>query len=223
MELKEYYYVYYSYEEYGRGYFGSRTCKCLPEEDVKYFGSFSDKSFKPTKKIILKSDYATRKESVIDEIILHNYFEVDINPHFANKSKQTSVKFYYGCKEHSKKIGNDNAKLKRGFCGLSKEKRIEIGRKNGLKNKKNKTGFCGMTAEKRSKLGRKNALKNKENNIGIFKMMSEELSKCGSKGGTKTCSQKWKCLVTGHISNPGGLSRYQKSKGIDNLQRVRIE
>jgi hypothetical protein len=37
---KEYYYTYYSYEEYGRGYFGSRSCKCLPEEDTKYFGSF---------------------------------------------------------------------------------------------------------------------------------------------------------------------------------------
>jgi len=30
--LKEYHYTYYSYEEWGRGYFGSRTCRCLPEE-----------------------------------------------------------------------------------------------------------------------------------------------------------------------------------------------
>jgi hypothetical protein len=47
MELVEYHYVYYSYEEYGRGYIGSRTCKCLPEKDVKYFGSYKDKKFKP--------------------------------------------------------------------------------------------------------------------------------------------------------------------------------
>lgn len=93
MKLLEYHYVYYSYEEYGRGYFGSRTCKCLPENDVKYFGSYSDKTFKPTKKIILKSDYVTRKEAINDEIILHNYYNVAHNPHFANKVNQTSTKF----------------------------------------------------------------------------------------------------------------------------------
>jgi hypothetical protein len=90
---KEYHYTYYSYEEWGRGYFGSRTCRCLPEEDVKYFGSFSDKNFKPTQKIILKSDYAARREAIVDEIILHNRYDVANNPHFANKSKQTSSKF----------------------------------------------------------------------------------------------------------------------------------
>jgi hypothetical protein len=283
MELAEYHYTYYSYEEYGNGYIGSRTCKCLPEEDIKYFGSYTDKNFNPTQKIILKDDYSTRVEAIIDEIILHNYFEVNINPHFANKSKQTSAKFYYGCSKHSKKIGDNNVILKRGFCGMSKESRIENNRKNGLKNKKNKTGFCGMSAEKRSELGKTNSKKNKENGIGIFKMTNEELSKSGSKGGSKTFelkkgafsltkqerieiakksgtkvkelglgifamtedekikigkkgyknglgkmskkerseiarkvnSQKWKCLVTGHISNAGGLSMFQNKRSID--------
>jgi hypothetical protein len=40
------FYVYYSYEEYGRGYIGQRQCKCLPEKDVNYFGSFHDKTSK---------------------------------------------------------------------------------------------------------------------------------------------------------------------------------
>ena len=70
---KEYHYVYYSYEEYGRGYLGSRTCNCLPEKDISYFGSFKDKSFKPTYKIILKSNYDTREEAYADEIILQEY------------------------------------------------------------------------------------------------------------------------------------------------------
>ena len=93
MELKEYHYVYYSYEEWGRGYFGSRTCKCLPEKDVKYFGSYADKTFKPTQKIILKDDYATREEAYTDEIVLQNYYKVVENPHFANRSYQTSTGF----------------------------------------------------------------------------------------------------------------------------------
>ena len=44
--MNKYYYVYYSYEEYGRGYIGKRECECLPEKDVNYFGSFKDKTFK---------------------------------------------------------------------------------------------------------------------------------------------------------------------------------
>jgi len=66
---KEYHYTYYSYEEWGRGYFGSRSCECLPEEDFKYLGSFKDKTFKPTQKIILKDDYETRVAAIEDEII----------------------------------------------------------------------------------------------------------------------------------------------------------
>lgn len=92
MKLKEYHYVYYSYEEYGRGYIGSRTCKCLPEKDIKYFGSFKDKSFKPTQKIILKT-YATREEAYVNEIILQEYYKVVENPYFANKAYQTSTGF----------------------------------------------------------------------------------------------------------------------------------
>lgn len=92
-EQKEYHYVYYSYEEWGRGYIGSRTCKCLPEEDIRYFGSFTDKNFKPAFKIILKDDYKTRKEAYEDEIILHQYYRIAENPHFANKAYQTSTSF----------------------------------------------------------------------------------------------------------------------------------
>lgn len=95
MSNKKYHYTYYSYEEWGMGYFGSRSCDCLPEEDVNYFGSFRDKNFHPTQKIILKDDYQTREEAIVDEIILHDFYEVGENPHFANKAKQTSKKFIF--------------------------------------------------------------------------------------------------------------------------------
>lgn len=45
-------YVYYSFEEWGRGYIGVRSCECLPEEDTLYFGSYKDKSFNPSNKVI---------------------------------------------------------------------------------------------------------------------------------------------------------------------------
>ena len=84
-----YHYVYYSYEEWGRGYIGVRSCKCAPEEDTKYFGSFYDKTFKPTKKIII-SEFSSRKEAERAEITLHCFYEIHTNPHFANKVKMTT-------------------------------------------------------------------------------------------------------------------------------------
>jgi hypothetical protein len=90
---RNYYYVYYSYEEWGRGYIGYRGCDCLPEEDTKYFGSFKDKTFKPTQKIIFEV-YKVQEEAIVAEMILHNFYKVDINPHFVNRARQTSKKFY---------------------------------------------------------------------------------------------------------------------------------
>lgn len=92
--MKKYFYVYYSYEEYGRGYIGSRVCDCLPENDVKYFGSYKDKFFKPNQKIILEV-FDNVEKALEAECVLHNFYEVDKNPHFANRAKQTSKKFYY--------------------------------------------------------------------------------------------------------------------------------
>ena len=88
----KFFYVYYSYEEWGRGYIGKRECNCAPEEDVKYFGSFYDKTFRPTKKIILET-FETREGAVEAEILLHDFYKVDKNPHFANQCRQTSTGF----------------------------------------------------------------------------------------------------------------------------------
>lgn len=84
-------YVYYSYEEWGRGYIGKRSSSCAPDDDP-YLGSFSDKTFRPTQKIVLAT-FETSKEALEAEIVLHDFYEVHKNPHFANRAKQTSAKF----------------------------------------------------------------------------------------------------------------------------------
>ena len=128
---REYHYVYYSYEEWGRGYIGSRTCKCLPKEDIKYLGSFSDKSFKPTQKIILKSDYSTREEAYADEIILQEHYKVVENPHFANRAYQTSTSFR---------------------CpSITTEKKRQSSRNNIKKLMEEKKGIFSLTSEERSR------------------------------------------------------------------------
>ncbi len=86
-------YTYYSFEEWGPGYIGVRSCDCLPEEDTGYFGSFADKEFSPTQKIIIRSDYKTREEANKDEIILHDFYDVARSPYFANRAKATCTGF----------------------------------------------------------------------------------------------------------------------------------
>ncbi len=199
---KEYYYTYYSYEEWGRGYFGSRKCCCTPEEDVKYLGSSSDKTFKPTQKIILKYDYDTREEAYADEIILQKYYKVVENPYFANRAYQTSTKFSYTpSKEEAIKNGKKGLEkvmnLKLGIHSLSTEKRRENGRKSAEIAKIKNTGVYALTLEQKSKGGKKggkvggkksgkiNGRKSYELGIGIHGMTFEEKSQRSKKNGLK--------------------------------------
>ena len=92
----ENHYVYYSYEEFGRGYIGCRTSDCLPEDD-DYLGSYHDETFSPTNKIVLET-FSTREEALQAEIDLHEFYQVDKNPHFANKARQKTTGFYYSAK-----------------------------------------------------------------------------------------------------------------------------
>ena len=43
-----------------------------------------------------------------------------------------------------------------------------------------------------------------------------------SSNASKVNKQRWLCLVTGHVSSPGNLSRYQKARGIDTTLRIKI-
>jgi hypothetical protein len=246
---KEYYYTYYSYEEWGRGYFGSRGCKCLPEEDVRYFGSFNDKTFRPTQKIILKDDYLTREEAYADEIILHDYYDVANNPHFANRAKATSTRFFYtfskeeqiknaskgGMKlkeigmgihaltpeqrsENSKKIGKKHKEFGTGIFSIKPEEKIEICKKAGIKTKNLSLGIHGLSKEEQIKNASKGGMKLKEIGMGIHALTPEQRSE----NSKKAASQKWMCLETGHISNAGGLTSYQRARGIDTSLRERI-
>ena len=220
---REYHYVYYSYEEYGRGYFGSRTCKCLPEDDVKYFGSFSDRTFKPTHKIILKDDYATREEAYTDEIILQRYYKVVENPHFANRAYQTSTKFQHILSpeqaiKNGKVAAQQNKKNKTGIFSLTSEQLSKNAVKGGTRTKELKLGVHSRTEDKMTEDGRKGGLLTYNKKIGIHGMSFEQKSE----NGKRTIMQKWKCLETGFITNAASLTNYQKARGIDTTKRARV-
>ncbi len=54
------------------------------------------------------------------------------------------------------------------------------------------------------------------------KVTFESCSKGGKAGAKTQHAQRWKCLVTGYITTPGPLSRYQKTRGIDTSLRVQV-
>ena len=105
-----------------------------------------------------------------------------------------------------------------GIFALTKEQRSENSTKIGIKHRENRTGFFSLTPKQKSELGRKNGLQHKENGTSIFALTKEQRVE----NGRKTTSQKWQCLETGFIANPGNLSKYQKRRGIDTRRRKRI-
>jgi hypothetical protein len=101
----------------------------------------------------------------------------------------------------------------------------------GKKCYENKVGIHSFTSEEKSEAGRKggriggkiSAQKHIENKTGIFGLSSERKSEIAKIAGKKSNSQKWKCLVTGFVTNSGGLSHYQRKRGIDTTMRIRLE
>jgi hypothetical protein len=93
--------------------------------------------------------------------------------------------------------------------------------------RENNLGIFGLTKEEKRKNsikggsigGKKGGKKNRENNLGIFSLTREQRSE----NSKKMLSQKWKCMETGYISNPSGLSKYQNTRGIDTKNRIRIK
>lgn len=213
---REYYYTYYSYEEWGKGYIGSRKCYCLPKEDINYFGTFKDKNFKPTQKIILKDDYATREEALADEIILQQYYKVVENPHFANRAYQTSTKFYVPT-EQAKENGRKNMKKQKelgtGFYALTPEKIKERTKKIIEKNKKNKVSIFGLSSQELSENGKKGGSKTKELGVGFFKLTPEERSENAKKYSGIGGKKAYKLGVGIHSLTPEEKSEAGKKGG----------
>jgi hypothetical protein len=226
-----YYYTYYSYEEWRRGYIGSRQSKVPPEEDIRYMGSYRDKTFRPTQKIILASHYKTREEAIQDEIILQRFFQVVPNSHFANRSYQTSNKFILEG-ELASQIGREK------WAKFTPEQRSKIAEKRDRnltpeqRSQRTKKGWSLLSQEERSKRAKQRSLgltTEERRNISrntIMNLPTEQrvnnARKAGLKGGVVTSSQKWQCTETGYVSNAGVLTLYQRHRGIDTSKRIKL-
>jgi hypothetical protein len=163
---------------------------------------------------------------------IHARSKQEMSEHGKRSGKIGGQKTYelgVGIFERSKdKIIEDGKKAyKSGLANLSKEQLSDNGKKGGETSYELLLGCHGLTKEQKSENGKKGGKKAYELKVGVHARSTEQIikdsSNAGKVGGKVSCSQKWQCTVTGYISNPGGLSRYQKKRGIDISNRIRIQ
>lgn len=80
--MKKFHYTYLT-SDGDRFYIGVRSCNCQPYADT-YMGSHTDKTYKPTKKWILKV-FSNRRSAEEHELWLQKYHKVVTNKNFVNK------------------------------------------------------------------------------------------------------------------------------------------
>jgi hypothetical protein len=226
--MQKYFYVYYSYEEWGRGYIGKRECKCLPEDDVKYFGSFKDKTFKPIKKIIIET-FGTAEEAYAAEIQLQEFYEVDKNPHFANIYIHRSKSFYNngslfirnkisnaltGIKrsdETRKKISES----KRGTVASSetKKKMSEARKKNPIGSMLGKTHTEEWKKEHSKRMKENNPFKGKNHSEETKRRMSEKAKGRTAANKGKSHNEETKRKISEAQKNRHLMKKLQQQQG----------
>lgn len=100
----------------------------------------------------------------------------------------------------------------------------KAGRKSGEKHKQLKTGVCGIAPEIKALQARKGHLTSKERKSGWWNPgLQRELGKLGA---AATHSQKWQNTDPNfepYVSTPGGLSHWQRKRGIDTKHRIRVK
>jgi len=131
-----------------------------------------------------------------------------------------------------------------GFWGMSYEKRKQNGKLSAKRNRERGVGIEFMTHEERSIHSKKAVKKHRENGTGIFGISKEKRKemtdktiethkrlKIGLYGLTpeqrsentrRQKNRKYKCLITGKISNDSALTRFQNKNNIDKRLRVEV-
>jgi hypothetical protein len=134
------------------------------------------------------------------------------------------------CSRAGKIAGQKTYEMKVGVHNRTEEQRQIDAKKGGLVGGKlayqMKVGVHNRTEEQRKIDAKKGGLVGgklvRELGVGIHGRTKEQKIEDGRKGIKITNSQKWECLETGFITNPGNLTQYQRAKGIDTSKRKRI-
>jgi hypothetical protein len=101
---------------------------------------------------------------------------------------------------------------------FTKENQSKSGKVGGSTTRKNNKGIFLPEYDRTpaaKEAGKKGGSVCRDNKLGIFGMSEEQKKEISRKGSVAVRAQRWKCKITGYVSNPCGLSNYQKARGID--------
>jgi hypothetical protein len=228
-EIMHYYYGVHKEVRFNNYYMGSpKTHKWMwdfytPQKQILQFFDYTDEGYYEALKIeerLIKPVYNTDPYCLNETCGVKMSLNVLRKSGLKHKENKTGI-FSYSKDEMIKRAKEDDKKRKElgiGFYKIPKEDKVKIGRINGLRNKELKLGIFAMSPEEKSKVSKKAIETQKRNNTGFYGIPKEKRSNTMK----EVNSQKYKCLVTGFITNPGALSSYQKARGIDTSLRERV-
>ena len=181
------------------------------------------KEIKPPKdksRIIFLKQNLTEEEAFKHEIYMIAVFgRKDLGTGILhNRTDGGEGKSGYRCTEETKLKISKATEGKRKLSKITRNKLSNAGKKSGIATFKLKLGIHSLSKEEIIKNAKSGGFKTYELKKGIHNLSKEIKSEIAK----STNSQKWKCLETGFITNPGSLSRYQRARGIDTSKRVRI-
>jgi hypothetical protein len=188
--------VYLSFEPDGRDYIGKHSSED-PYDD--YLGSYKDKSFDPTNKIIL--EYSKTEEGAVEaEIRWQKVFKVAENPQFANQSYQTNRGFVL-----------DTRGEKHPLYGT---KRPDVMERNLKDNPSRRPGASEKIAEARRNAPPDSDLTRKKKGRSVRERIDKD-PEYQSKIGSKAASLKF--MDPDHpelgVQNAGNLAQMQARRG----------
>ena len=210
-EVPYYYYGVHKEKYFNQEYFGSpythKWCWELytPKKQILEIFDFTDEGWieaQEVEKKLIKPFYNIDKwclnENCGGRFSINH--QIKVGSMGANKCKELGIGIYAFTLEQKGENGKKAKGLGVGVHSLSKEQLSENGKRGGS-------------------IGGK---KSKELGLGIHGRTKEQMTEDGKRGIRITNFQKWMCLETGFITNPGNLTKYQKRRGIDTSKRRRV-
>jgi general stress protein YciG len=250
-EVPYFYYGVHKEKKFDEYYMGSPVTHkwawdfYTPKKQILQLFEYSDEGHAEAYKVekrIIKSFYNTDKWCLNENV--GGVMSLEICSKGGKRSYELGLGVHARTKEQmiedSKKAGKRAYELGLGVHARTKEQMQEQGRINGNNTYLLGSGIHAQTPEERLEICSKGGKKVYELGLGVHARTKEQMAEQGKinyelglglatvskeqmrENIKKVNSQKWMCLVTGYISNPGGLNSYQKARGIDRSKRVRL-
>ena len=176
--------------------------------------------YTPQKEILREFDYTDDgwlQAQEFEKELIRPVYNTDIN--CLNESCGLRISLAV-CSEAGKKANASRTyeqrseAAKKGNASRTYEQRSEAAKKGRMKQ------LANTTPEQRSSIVRKvQASRTPEQRSAIVRKANASRT---PEQRSRAAGTKFQCIITGHISNAGGLANYQRARGIDTSNRVKV-